>query len=62
MGTFLNISSLDKDQLANIHGHFWKERLIIRKPIAVKASEDIKPLSREMLQTFQTRIQSSLTP
>ena len=31
-GTF-NISSLDKDQLANIHGHFWKERLKLKKLI-----------------------------
>ena len=35
MGMF-NISSLDKEQLANIHGHFWKERLKLRKPIKFK--------------------------
>ena len=35
MGTF-NTSSLDKEQLGSIHGHFWKERLKLRKPIKFK--------------------------
>ena len=40
-GTF-NISSLDKEQLANIHGHFWKERLKRKKPIKFKGDTQQK--------------------
>lgn len=45
-----------KDRSANIHSQCWKERLKISKPAkfmqgdALKASEDIFPQSREILQ------------
>lgn len=50
-------SSFDEDQWAYIHRHCWKERLQISKFTqfkgdASKASEDIAPLSRQILQTF----------
>ena len=50
-------STFDKDQLANIHRHCWKERVKISKLAKFEsdiseASKDIALESREILQTF----------
>ena len=55
--TIIFFSSFDEDQLANIHWYRWNERLKITerttfKADTSKASEEIFPRSREILQTF----------
>ena len=50
-------STFDKDQLANIHQHYWKECLKISKPAKfesdmLEVSKDRALQSRKILQTF----------
>ena len=56
--TVFFFSTFDKDQLANTHQHYWKERLQISKLAKLESdmsevSEDIASAqSRKLLQTF----------
>ena len=59
--------TFDKDQLANIHQHYWKERLKVSKLVKYKsdmsqASEDTALQSCEHLQTSRWWAQLPLPP